>query len=47
MLTVTEQKHRIGLQALGAVIRQLFEPACLGWQARIYINYRLNMIFYQ
>ncbi|MNC73504.1 hypothetical protein D3C75_1247170 [compost metagenome] len=47
VLAVAQQKHRIGLEALGTVIRQLFEPASFIRQARININYRLNMLFYQ
>src|SRR3990167_5584763 len=47
MLTITQQKHRVSLHALGAVIRQLFDAPRFIWQVRIHINYRLNMLFNQ
>ena len=47
VLAIAEQEHRVGLQALGAVIGQLLEPSSFVRQARININYRLNMLFNQ
>ncbi len=44
---VEQQEYSIRLQALGAVISQLLEPAAAVRQARIHINYRLNMLLHQ
>lgn len=47
VLTVTEQKYGVGLQAFGAVVGQLLQASRFVRQARIHINYRLNMFFNQ
>ena len=47
MLAITQQEDRVGLQAFGAVISQLFKPSRFVRQARININYRLNMLLNQ
>ena len=47
VLAIAQQEHRVGLQTFGTVIGQLFQATGLIRQARIHINYMLNMLFYQ